>query len=634
MRISNFSPSFSHGWIRKAISYLIAFFIFVLILINRSPNPLRPLSMNVRFGFTLAIPLIFIVLYLSFRIRGWVGDLISLTATLALFALALAGMWASGHTQSTVLSGLIPLTDAQNYYVDALRLLAGRNVLEFSAARPLFAGFLATLLALTSRNLMAAIAILTAINGLACYFAAKEIQSTHGSLAATFLLIFLFLYYRYRTISTVMSENLGLPLGILGVVLIWRSITKRSYQLMLMGIFISTLALNARPGALFTLPILLLWGSWYFKENNKQFSWRFFILGAGTIVVGFALNLLMVRLIGVSSSVPFSQFSYALYGLASGGNNWSYLFQVHPELLGLSEPERTQTIYKLIFELMRSHPTSLFQGILYNWSVLFSNSGYNLFSYISGENYYVNIAIHWGLYLLCILALINISDPYTSFVSATSIGVLASVPFVPPADAYGMRLYAASIIILGLLPAMGLVFALKKIGINLEHQPTAMDKDSQITIWYVATLTLLLFAGPLVVRGINYIPNNSTITCPPSTDSIVVRLDPGSSIQLIRQKDFALDWMPIFHQGTFKLNAHGLPDNYFTEWLGTIAPPKTMFYTLDYQSNQAALVIIPTTLLPHYGMTVQMCGTWESDPALKPYSIFLSNDVKIISNRN
>ena len=29
----------------------------------------------------------------------------------------------------------------------------------------------------------------------------------------------LFLYYRYRTIGTVMSENLGLPFGILGVAL-------------------------------------------------------------------------------------------------------------------------------------------------------------------------------------------------------------------------------------------------------------------------------------------------------------------------------------------------------------------------------------------------------------------------------
>jgi hypothetical protein len=636
MKISNISSLMRRLWIREAVSYLAAFFIFTLILLNRSPNLLRPLSMNVRFGFALVVPLLSIILYLSFHLPGWQGKMFNLTATLSLFALALAGVWASGHTQSISISGLIPLYDAQAYYIDALRLLAGRNIMEFSAARPLFTGLLATLLATSGHNLMIALTILTAVNALACYLVTKEIQRTHGSLAAVFLLIFLFLYYRYRTIGTVMSENLGLPFGILGVALIWRGITNSNYRLVLYGLFINTIGLNARPGAFFILPVMLLWGSWCFKGPDKLFSWRFFLMGIGAIGAGFALNLVIMRLIGTPSSVPFSQFSYALYGLASGGNSWSYIFEVHPELVGLLEPEKTRTIYKLTFELIRNHPTYVLQGAVHNWSMLLSNSWYNVFSFAGGENYYVNILTRWGLYLLCFLGLIkwiqNISDPYTSFVTAATVGILISVPFVPPADSYGMRLYAASVIIFGLLPTMGLVFALENLKVTALYKPPAHATDSTIVIWYSALLTFLLLIGPLIVRGTSYMSRSTTTSCQPDMDSIVILFDPGSFVNVIREKDSALDWLPVFHQGIFKHHTHGLTDSYLVKWLETIQPATTLLTTLDYQSNKAALVILPTSILPKYGSTVELCGRWESDPSLQDYNIFISDQVKPISD--
>ena len=99
--------------------------------------------------------------------------------------------------------------------------MAGQNLSSFSARRPLFPGLLAVLLTLTGRNLMASLGILTAITAGACYLAAKEIQRTHGAEAAAFVLTILFLFYRYNS-GLVMSESLGVTLGALGFVLIWR----------------------------------------------------------------------------------------------------------------------------------------------------------------------------------------------------------------------------------------------------------------------------------------------------------------------------------------------------------------------------------------------------------------------------
>jgi hypothetical protein len=574
------------------------------------------------------VPLLSLLLLLAFHASGWPGKFISVVATLAIFALALAGVWASGYTQSVSISGLLPLYDAQAYYIDALRLLAGRSIMEFSAARPLFTNLLATLLAMTGRNLMITLAILTAINALACYLASQEILRTHGSLAAVFLFIFLFLYYRYRTIGTVMSENLGFPLGILGVALIWRAIADHSHYLVLYGLLIITVALNARPGAFLILPAILLWGSSLFREPDRRFSWRFFLLGGCAIGAGFVLNFLVIRLIGTSSSVPFAQFSYAVYGLASGGNSWSYVFQVHPELLQLVEPEKTRTIYHLAFELIRQHPNLIVQGALHNWSLLFSNSWYSLFSFIGGENDFINLLSRWILYILCLLGFIkwshNIADPYLCFIVAATAGAFLSVPFVPPADSYGMRLYAASIMIFGLLPAMGLVFLLENFKIYALHKPVLHSMNSFALMGLSGLLIFLLVIGPLTVRGTSALSRTTAASCPSDTDSIVIRLNPGSYINLIKEKEFALDWLPVFHQGIFKRNVHGLTDTNLVGWMEELAPSTTLLNTLDYQSNKSVLVTLPTAGWPRDGSSVELCGTWETDALLKEYNIFVA----------
>ncbi|MBK7691790.1 MAG: hypothetical protein IPJ31_11965 [Bacteroidetes bacterium] len=118
----------------------VSILVFILILVNRSPFLFRPVSMALRLGFGMVIPLTGLVMYAAFRIPGRYGELFALTATMALFALGLAGLWASGNTQSVVLNGLIPLTDAVGYYTDATRLQYGVDVSNFTAMRPFFAG--------------------------------------------------------------------------------------------------------------------------------------------------------------------------------------------------------------------------------------------------------------------------------------------------------------------------------------------------------------------------------------------------------------------------------------------------------------------------------------------------------------
>ncbi len=618
-------------WMEAIFSLAIALLVFTLILLNRSPNLLRPLSATMRTGFALIMAITVVLLYVSFRLTGWPGRLLALTLSMGLFALPLAGLWASGLTQSTVISGLIPLYDAYEYYIDALRLLAGRDFSVFSARRPLFPGLFAVVLDLSGRNLMVALAVLTALTGLACYLAAREIQRTHGAEAAVFALTILFLFYRAHS-GISMSENLGLPLGTLGFVLMWRSASNHKGWLALTGIFILTLALNARAGTFFMLPFLMLWGGWFFRKSGKRFSWLFFFAGGAAVIAGFVANLLMVHWLATPSGVPFANFAYTLYGLASGGYSWAYVFQVHPEVLALQEPEQSRRIYQLAFELMRQQPWLTVQGAFHNWGMLFSESWYNIYSYVNGENRIVNLIARWGLYILCLLGFYkwfrNRSDPYNSLLMAATVGVLVSVPFLPPTDAFRMRPYAASIIVFGLVPAMGLVFLLERFGRGFFVKPLDQLWGREWSAGFTILLTMVTLVGPLIVKASGSSPRLPAVSCNLGMDSILIRYDSGTNVNIQRVGVQFLDWMPNFHLDQFRNNAHNLGDPSLVAWLESLRPPFSLFYALDTLSNRKALVTISSDLLPQPGSTYLLCGQWETKPELASYEIFYAKEVK------
>jgi hypothetical protein len=621
----------------QMICLTVSTIIFSLILLNRSPNLLRPSSMALRTGFGLVIPFAALCLYLSFRIPPRIGDLISMAVTLSFFAMPLAGLWASGQSQSTILSGVIPLFDADSYFTDALRLMDGKSFSIFSARRPLFPGLLAVLLTLTGRNLMAALAILTALTGLACYFTAREIQRTHGAEIAVFILMVLFLFNRAHS-GISMSESLGIALGTLGFGLLWRGASTKSLFYLWSGLLTTTLAMNARAGAFFILPILILWTGWLLRENNI-IPWRVLFTSAGAVILGFLLNLILTRVIAVPSGVPFANFSYTLYGLASGGRSWAYVFEAHPEVLGIQEPEQSKKIYQLAFDLIRANPLQTVQGAIFNWKMLFSNSWYNMYAYIGGENWIINIFTRRVMYVLCIVGIFawfqDRKDPIQSLIMVSAIGVFISVPFLPPSDAYRMRPYAASIVIFGALPAMGLTYLIHGIKTKY-HDRTGkfLDKNiiaqSRIILAYSFVLVSVTLIGPIIVKSIAKPLPSQTIPCASDLTSILVNFDGGTYINLKKQNDPFLDWMPNFHAGDFRRNSHSLADSYLIAWAESIEPPKTIFLTLDYHNDQKAMIVMPTILLPKTGTFMQICGQWETNPNLMEYAIFYGKEIQII----
>jgi hypothetical protein len=619
--VPRFQAWFQRIYKVDAYSLLVGLVCFVLILLNALPGFFDALSIKARIGFAGFLPFYILILYGSFRLRGLLGRLLPSVFIFSLFGLALIGLWQTGQSQSMVLNGIVPLSDASEYYMSALGLLSGHSLSSFGARRPLFPGFLAVLLAVTNRNLMASLGILTGLTAAACYLAVTEIRRTHGAEAAALVLAILFTYFRFFSGNTV-TENLGFPLGVLGVTILWRGASDSRSSLILLGLFMNTLALDVRAGPFFVLPLMLLWGAWVCRGPDSRFSWRFLVWGAVVIGAAFLLNWLVFRLLADPSDTLFSNFSYSFYGLASGGKSYMYIFTVHPELTFMQEPYQSREIYRLAFAQIVQNPGLLLQGMLYNWSVFFFNSLYGAYSYVSGENDIVNQVIQWGIYLLCIFGVLkwvtDRADKFSSLVLAGTLGVVVSVPFLPPTDASHMRLYASSMLIFALLPGMGLIYLVERLStrVVLFSKSNTGIRADQSVIWFSLGLSAVMLIGPIIVKVAGKTPQLVPTACEAGTDSVVTRFDAGTYFSVVPDSEPITDGMPVFHLGAFRRNSHGLPAQAFIDWAMNAKPPFVVFDGLDYRTYGEALIRIPTRLLPDFGALVEICGQWDPDPNL------------------
>lgn len=597
--------------------------IFSFFLLKQPSNLLGLLGFSLRVDLWPVIPIATIILYLLFRIPGRLGEALALGGTMFLFVMPLAGLWASGHTQTSVISGLIQLNDARSYYMDALRLTIGEDYSFFSTRRPLFTGFLSVLLMATNNNLMITLVVLSAITAISCYWMTREVQRTNGTETAVFLLIMLFLYYRLHSGIT-MSENFGIALGTLGFTILWRGTVDKKIWWITFGIFTTTLALNARAGAFFVLPLLVLWAGWLFRES-KHISWQAIFIACGAIVLGFFCNLMLGRLIGQPGGIPFANFSYTLYSLAAGGKSWAYISEVHPEVFLLPEPEHTKRSFQLAFELMRENPWQTVQGAVFFWKAIFTNTLYNVFAFTAKENWVLNPLIKWGLYLLSLTGIFtwfkDRKSSLNSLVIACIVGIFISVPFAPPTDSFRMRPYASSIAMISILPALGFGYLVDKFRRRTSETPIGEESNRPI-IHFSLALILVTLIAPIMIRYGATAPSVTSRACKSNTVPVVVSFTEGSYIKIIKNTNDQADWPPNYHAYLFQKNAHSLEDVNLIAWLESIDPSNAMFVALDIINKVEVWLLLPTQLLPKHTGYVQFCGTFEEDPALQRYSIF------------
>lgn len=529
---------------------LFALALYASLLTIGLPQGFARLAMFTFDGLLLLAP----VIYLVYRLPGAVGKYGSLSVTLVLFALPLLGYWNNWGNGAfwAVIGGLVPYTDAMGYYLDAQRLLEGDLFSVVSGRRPLFPGLFATLMGLTHQNLQVTLAILVLIVAVCCFLLAREIRRTHGTVAGVLVIFMLFLFYRVYS-GTVMTEHLGIAFGSLGLAVMWRGTEEKQIYTVFFGILLLTLALCARAGAFLVLPATIFWGAWVFRHKARHFL-RFLVGGCSAIILGFLLNFAVNQFVSSADGAAFSNFSHTLYGIASGGQGWYQVFRDHPELNSISDPELSQEIYRLAFELTHENPGLFVRGILNGWrdylnpvsptigafSFVDGGGGTKLFvAFNEGKQGYLKARLF--LYVLSLLGLLycyrHWHEMQNSMVLFAFLGIWVSVPLVPPRDAPWMRAYAATIPFSAVLVATGAVQVIKCLPTRIKQWlagPTPNGKvSSKPLIYFSIALTAFTIFGPIVTRIVNKPPRFAEIPCPPGLETKYIRINSKSMITMV-----------------------------------------------------------------------------------------------------
>lgn len=620
----------SKQWLYLLTIFAVGLLAYSAVLVIGIPSTVSFMLLTPDSTF-LFIVILFLLFYFAYCPSGWIGTLTSFSATLILFALQLSTVWSSGGNNSLYLQiGLFPVSDARHYYSGALNLLEGGRLSVIASRRPLFSGVLATLLGLIQQNLQVTLAILVLISAISCFLLAREVQRSHGTVAGALVLTTTYLFYR-EFIGSAMTENLGLALGAIGLAIIWRGAFDQKIYLCLFGILMLTLALNARAGTFFILPALILWGAWSFRGSSR-FSSPFLLGGVSFVIFGFILNSIVFKAISSFQAGANSNFSYSLYGLIVGGN-WTTIFTEHPEVQGLSDVEKGKTIYALALKAFLDNPLSLVSGSFRAWEEFLWDGV--IFSFVDIK--IVNVSLQF----LSLIALINCyyqrQKVINSLIIASTIGILLSVPFVPPWDA-GTRAYAATIPFICLLPALGITFIFQRMKWHQLIQTSHFKIQSWVLLIFGISLILLIVGGPISVRiatKIWGIPRQfPELSCPVDQEVIYFRNSPGSSINLVADDAIQKTYLPNirindFQTGVFQYYKRNFPQLQEIpqpiQELMNLSEGLTLINKMNLKKQTNIWVIADSRLIPKENGIVGSCGKTSNTGR------FYADSIKLIS---
>ncbi|MHC1783318.1 MAG: hypothetical protein AB9891_11305 [Anaerolineaceae bacterium] len=584
---------------------------------------------------------LFLLLFcLIFAQKGRLWFWIALVTSIILFFVPLIGIWASGASDLNFLTGLFPFNDAHGYYLGARRLVDGTTFNSFAAHRPLFPAFLGFLLGITSQNLQISVLFLVVLGGISSFLFSAEIRRTQGIVAGSLAFLLSFVFFR-RFIGSTMTEVQGFAMGAAGFAVLWCSISERNLMKFSIGLACLSIALNARAGPFFILPALGLWAAWYFRKQG-WISWKVMVISILAASVGFAGNFIIFKAVANEQSAPFSNFSYTLYGTAVGGKGWRQIFVDHPEIAKLEDPELSNQIYSLAFDEIKRNPSGFIQGSLNAWKSLFSLDFYGMFGFVQGSGPVSATTIRLLLFLSSLAGLIGSvvrwKSGFASFVLASLLGILLSVPFVPPLDAE-IRTYAAVIPVFIILACMGLaewIWLADKVrkwrGLISTYSPEAAQTPNflnRFSAAFALIFGLAAILGPLIVWVFARAPHINEITCPQGEEAVYLRVNPGSYIQVVEDQTVRQTWLPVIRWNDFSRSIHDFPFYEITEELDPVTPPTTLTFTYDLISGRHVWLVADTRIFPNPTGIFAVCGTWSKNIDITGYGFFYGNMIQL-----
>jgi len=600
--------------------------IFLLLLLPREIQALKTISVLYRYNITRIVPLLIVLLTASLLIKKPIISKLAVGfVVFSSFALALNGLWASAYSENYALAGLVPRSDAYYFYYGSINLLERGFLHHMARRRPVFGVFLSFLLWTANGNLQIVLGIIAFLAAAACFSAVTEVKRSAGTAAAVIFFLVQFLFIR-RFLGITMSENLGFILGTIGFSLLLISMRfigkndRSGLYLFISGALFFSLAQAARPGALATIPILIILAGWLFR-GGKKFSWKIALLVLLAASAGFLLSSLQFEIFTQGEAVQTNNWGYGLYGVAVGGKGWKQIYADHPEINSMQSVERERYILKLIINEITRHPLNFVKGIGVQLRTLFSiQYTYSIFSFVYSSSHWVSIALMATFLALLLIGLAiclkNRKEPMSMLVLALLAGILFSLPVAPPYQTQYMRVYAASIPFVGFLPGLGLAKLMKFFSGKINFfklNKKVMDEQNQ---FYVAATSTIIFLIVVVLPFIilPFLPgvNVDEGGCEAGEDEAVVDFVPASSVHIFANTPDRMTWVPYVSQLDYKRDIHNICCEDEIQYFKNIPTPNTIFTTVNILNSKGLYIIADESDLPDKRSYLRLCGYIEN----------------------
>lgn len=498
-------------------------------------NSLEPTSQRVLGG--LAGPFVFsAMLALALCIPESIRRAAVIAVLLCGFALALAELWGSGASTGPVVGGFLPNSDARGYVYEGTRLTEGNNFTGWGSRRPLAGAYMAAMLWLAQDHVRWAVALLAAFTGVAFALLLVRIRAHFGVIAAGIAALVLFMFYR-RYLGSSLSESCGITFGALGLALLLDGFAWRRTPLVLLGTICLCSGLNARAGAFFILPCLLLAILWHWRSNLRQ-ALLVAALAGGCMAAAAAANVAIFKTLGDKDGRMFSNVGLTLYGVIHGGD-WTLAYQQHPELLKIPEGKQAMAVYQIVWEDVKKDPSLATKGAFRAWGDFFMNRN-GPFIYvahrglekwlIAGATLGIAFAV-WNLRRRADAALI---------LSAVA-GVALSLPFAPPWDADSMRAYAVTIPFFALISGAGATALISAVTclwrrwkpVPAELSPSPAPAPAAFLIGTSWVLLGCLYLLPPLIRYVLPHPAPTILHRPEGYAELTITLKSGNLLRVV-----------------------------------------------------------------------------------------------------
>lgn len=547
-------------------------------------------------------------------------------------------LWSSGRSVSLSVAGLYQISDASGYWVCSNSLLdsgtfgnAKSAISEWCQRRSIYPNWLAGIVAMGGRTIHGVLIVQAAIVSLALGLFIRQGMRLTGWVGGLLIGALLFPYLQSHAWALTMTENAGLAFGLAGVAYLLRAAEMRTARWMFIGCALMSIALNARAGAFFVLPILILWSVLAARLTQRRtILWGLYAVAGCT--VGFLLQFIIVWAIGGDPTHSHGSFSYTLYGLSVGGLGWQQVLADHPELGRVgSDGEQVRLIYGWAVSNILSAPWLFVDGItkgLQKYLLLVAfQYDLSLEKYLLGFAFWHDMPLSLSQFAtffwysvwipLWYLGWIPLwqrrhSPPYL-LVGLGSLGVLLSAPLLAADD--GARVLAATIAFDAIQMSIGLVWVVSLM-VNRLFPPPAQTRRSLApqSAWpdgiFVAILALCVLA-PFAYRVL--MPNKAVAditACKPGEGTLVTRIGYESLLLDLTESG----QMPDFMKGEVDRAAFvgGLPIRVW--WVPGVYTFKGKSILLGQQLNRSDIVAPgPYTvfsdehLAPYIGKTVRVC---------------------------